>query len=103
MARISVAATITAQNQFTDWFPIRTQAPGRPRTAGLRIGDGSAFSATITVQTKAPEEETASAQDIANYATGQRKTLEFAHDVDVRVSCKTGNFTSGTIPVGISE
>lgn len=103
MARISVEASITAQNQFTDWFPIRTQGPGRPRTAGLRIGDGSTFSATITVQTKEPDEATAAAQDIANYTTGQRKTLEFVHDVDVRVGCKTGNFTSGTIPVGISE
>lgn len=103
MARVSVETVISGQNQFTDWYPIRTRRPGLPRAAGLRIGDGSAFSATITVQVKEPDEDSSKAQDIANYTQGTRKTLEFAQDVDVRVGCKTGNYTSGTIPVGISE
>lgn len=99
-----VTATITATNQFTDWYKFRPIAVGRPERAALRIGDGSAWSATIVVQTKSPAESASVAATIESYTAPTRKTLEFYEDVDVRVGVPSGGtFGSGDVPVGIAS
>ncbi|MCB1280443.1 MAG: hypothetical protein KDB18_02865 [Salinibacterium sp.] len=99
-----VEATITGADQFSDWYQFRPDNVGDPERAALRIGDGSAWSATIVVQTKDPDEDAADAADVESYSAEVRKTLEFYEDVDVRVGVPSGGtFGSGSIPVRISN
>ncbi|MCP5230907.1 MAG: hypothetical protein H6948_02235 [Zoogloeaceae bacterium] len=104
MARTAVSATITGENQFTPWFSFRP-TPGEKHCAGLYVGPESSFSGTIVLQTKRPGADDATAQDIPSqtFTSPTAKTLEFAHDIEVRVGCKTGGYTSGSIDVEISE
>lgn len=105
MAKQVVSVTVSAQNQFTEWFSFRPSQymPEGKHRAGLRIGNNTGFSATVTLQAKRPSEAASAAADIETYTIETLKTLEFAEAVDIRVGVKTGEYTSGTIPMSIEE
>ena len=103
MTKKAVEATINGADQWTPWYKFRPRRNGETENAGLRIGDGTTWSGTVTVQTKDPDESDSAASDGDTFTVDTRKTLTFAEEVDVRVGIKSGQYTSGTIPVRIQN
>lgn len=90
----SVTATITGVSQGTDWIPTR---PG----GYFDISVGTTGSGTITLQRRLLDGD-GTAYDVATYAP--LDAPEVGHSVnwwEWRLYCKTGDYTSGSIEVGI--
>jgi len=92
----AVERTITAQNQFTD--SIQLKGPFNFSVSG-------SFSATVTIQRSfvAPE-DTPVWQDVSTY-TASREDIGISPDERIwwRAGVKTGQFTSGSVDVRISQ
>ena len=86
-------ASVTAQNTGTSAITVR----------GARLVDISVYGtwvATVHLQRKRMGDSTW--RDIESYAANVEKTAQMATTWDMRLFCKTGNFTSGTISMEIS-
>ncbi len=91
--------TVDAQNEFTDGIEVGV---GRDFTA--RIADLSSFAGTITIQAKKDNELDSAYSDVESfvYASDWIKIGEFlTPGWYVRIGCKTGDYTSGSITVTV--
>lgn len=88
---VSVSASITAQNTFTDWLTLN-------KGERYSVAIGGTFSATVTVQ----REFTGGAvHDIDSKSAADVIDGVSPCQCSVRVGVKTGDFTSGTVSVAI--
>lgn len=85
---------INAANQFTP-------AISEVRMFDVSIYDNTAFSGTITLQRKRPAD--ANWRDVKTYTAPVEETGESSGNWQYRIGCKTGQYTSGSINVEISE
>ena len=88
-----VTQEVTAENQLTDGIQV-----GRGG-ATLIIGDTSSFSGTITLQVKTSD--FTGWVDDSTYTGEVVEILNPSSEISVRVGCKTGDYTSGSITVAI--
>lgn len=91
-------ATLTAQNTFTDWVPVR----GPNKRISLYIT--GTFSGTLTLQARKPGAADALIADVESH-TGHalRNTDEIVGSFDFRIGFKTGDYTSGSAFVEINS
>lgn len=92
MASVTISADDTT---FTDWLQV---GPGRDFMVVCH--SDSSFSGTVTCQMKQLHEDTSAARDVETYTTntippkvGKVPTREWM----VRIGCKDGEFTSGSM------
>lgn len=91
------SASITAQNTFCD--PVR---PVTERTVNLSVG-GSGWTATVTLQRSFDNGSTW--LDVDSWTAPAERIFDPGTEGKViyRLGVKTGGFTSGTIPVRLSQ
>lgn len=86
--------TITAQNEFTDWMQVIGDK--------FRVSISGTWSATVTIQCSFDAGETI--LDVESFTSNIQKFGEEPEGgVYYRLGVKTGNFTSGTAEVRISQ
>ena len=90
---MKVTKEITAENQFTDAIELGNEG------ATIIVGDSSSFSGTLTLQVTT-DDFTGWVDDIT-YTGEAVEVVNPGQEVQVRVGCKTGNYTSGSIKVAI--
>ena len=90
----SATKTIGAANTFSD--SIRLTDGGKFDVSLIN----SSFSGTITLQRKRPNDSTW--RDISTYTAGAEEMQEAAGIWDIRIGCKTGAYTSGSMVVEVS-
>ena len=93
--KIRVTASVTADNNGTDWLQLR----GHRNFFDVSVS--GTFTATVTLQRKRPGEAAAAARDFEEYTAGTEKLGEFAGHWDVRLFVKTSAYTSGTATLEI--
>lgn len=85
---------INAANQFT---PVISEV----RMFDVSIFDNTSFSGTITLQRKRPGDT--NWRDVKTYTAPVEETGQSSGNWQYRIGCKTGQYTSGSINVEISE
>lgn len=104
----STTASITAQNTFTDWVALKGTR-GEPNTFSVSLADEGSWSGTWTVQARRRIQATAgtftsgTAIDINSATAAGVYTAQLVGDWEIRVGCKTGNYTAGTATVSVER
>lgn len=92
-------AIITGADQWTDWLELR--GDGR-QFFSVDIDADAPFVATLTVQMRRADNIT-KVKDLETYTDVDSRVGEGVGSFDVRVGCKAGDYTSGTIDVEINS
>jgi len=82
----TVSATVSGDNQFTD-------AMATQKTALVSISISGTFSATITLQHKI---DGSNWRDVETWTAAAEQLYEAPEDGEIRIGCKTGEYTSGS-------
>jgi hypothetical protein len=102
MANKVVTATVSAQNTFTLGIsPTYKRSSTPDGRLNISIG-GSGWVAVITLQRTF--DAGATWLDVTTYSSPEEAYVEeFEEEVLYRLGCKTGDFTSGSIPLRLSR
>lgn len=91
-----VHRTVDAANEFTDVISIRGPLD-QPAYLLVISDNNSSFSGTITVQVRVPDGT--DWVDLTTYTASFAQNITMNSNCDIRIGCKTGEFTSGSIDV----
>ncbi len=92
MSIADIAATLSAQNTFTDWVRI---APGQ--RASISIAGLS--DSTVTLQRRMDRDDTP--KDYASYTASEEIIYEAGADEEIRAGIKTGAYGTDTVAIRI--
>lgn len=90
---MNIVKEITAENQFTE-----TIEAGSGHLT-LLIGDSSSFVGTVTVQVTTKTDDLVGWVDDEIYTGEAVDIINNTNGVKIRVGCKTGDYTSGSIKI----
>jgi len=92
-----VRATISAENQWTDW--IQVNGKGKNSLA-LIITNLSGWTGTITLQSnRAGDADALAIDDPMTFSGAARENVEMVGPGLLRIGCKTGDFSAGSLTV----
>ena len=94
----SATRTINAENQFTDWILVSAE-----NSFDYSIHSTASFVGTITLQRKRVDEADSLARDVETQTGEKERAGMNGSTWLMRIGCKTGDFTSGSIVVDISS
>lgn len=94
--------TVTAENEFTaPLSPTYKRSSAPDGKLNISVG-GTGWVAVLTLQRSFDSGSTW--LDVTNYSSPEESVVsEFEEGVIYRIGCKTGDFTSGSIPLRISR
>lgn len=94
MSASTVTASVSTDDTGTDWLRV-------PAGVEFDIFPGDGGDATITLQRRDPN-DTSSVYDVKAYASTDEPEIGLAAATwDYRLYCKTSNYTSGPIAIGL--